>query len=270
MFGFGFTAKAVARLILPASITSRNTPAQETAAALHHATHLLILAPPDFDGDPCLKLFAEEIAAAKCLRWVGYCSSVGIYGDREGQMVTEQSDPAPTQERSRLRLQVENAWRAIRPDLPLDLFRLAGIYGPGRSALDDLRNGKARRIVAPQHKFNRIHVDDAARAIERAILSAQAGTRILHLTDDFPTPSAEVVSFAAELLALTPPSPISLADAVRSMSPMARSFWTESRLVSNAATKKILGLNWNYPSYREGLKAILAEESGQQGQILRS
>jgi len=178
--------------------------------------------------------------------------------------VNETTPPSPGQERSKRRLAAEDAWRAIRSDLPLDLFRLAGIYGPGRSAFDDLRAGRARRIIAPGRKFGRIHRDDAARAIAAAILRpGPAGARVLHLADDCPAASADVITYAAELLGVPPPPAITLDQALPLMSTMAQSFWAESRLIDNAATKQALALTWLYPSYREGLKAILTEETHQ-------
>ena len=257
IFGLGFTASAVAKLLPPASVTTRFTPPSETEAALRSATHLLLSAPPDHAGDPCLARFADAVAGAKALRWIGYCSSVGVYG---GGVVDEATAPAPKQPRGVRRLAAEEAWRAIRPDLPLDLFRLAGIYGPGRSVFDDLRAGTARSVVAPAHRFNRIHRDAAARAIVAA-MSRPVGVRVLHLADDLPAASSEVVGYAAALLGMAPPPAIGLDEALAGMSPTARSFWAESRLIENAATKQALGIEWLYPSYREGLEAILAEEA---------
>lgn len=264
IFGLGYTATALAALLPPLSISTRTTPFQETAQALRSASHLLISAPLGGDGDPCLNQFAEVIAGATDLRWIGYCSTTGVYGDRHGGLVNETTPPSPGQERSKRRLAAEDAWRAIRSDLPLDLFRLAGIYGPGRSAFDDLRAGRARRIIAPGRKFGRIHRDDAARAIAAAILRpGPAGARVLHLADDCPAASADVITYAAELLGVPPPPAITLDQALPLMSTMAQSFWAESRLIDNAATKQALALTWLYPSYREGLKAILTEETHQ-------
>ena len=255
VFGFGFTAQALADLMPIHSQTQRITPPEATRAALQATTHLLITAPPGADGDPCLARFSASIRAAPHLCWIGYCSTTGVYGDRGGGVVDETSLPAPGQPRSVMRLAAEQAWRDIRPDLPLDLLRLAGIYGPGRCALDDLRTGRARCIIAADHKFSRIHRIDAARAIAAAMQRPGApGARVLHLADDEPTPSADVVRFAARLLGLPPPPPVPLADALAQMSPMAQSFWAESRLIANTATKNCLDLQWRFPSYREGLR----------------
>jgi len=282
IFGFGYVATALSLLLRPESFTTRGGSPKNTAQALDHATHLLITAPPELvpfedilaehtrledgedakSGDPCLDQFAHLIANSAKLQWIGYCSTTGVYGDRQGATVDEASAPTPTQPRSIRRLQVEQAWRNIRPDLPLDIFRLAGIYGPGRSAFDDLRAGRARRIIAPDHKFSRIHRDDAARAIAAAIMRpAKTGARILHLADDLPAASADVTAYAAELAGLPNPPAVPLAEALPRMSPMARSFWAESRLVENKATKRALGIRWLYPTYREGLEAIWAEKT---------
>lgn len=255
IFGFGFTAQALADIVPVASVSGRGTPPETTLAALQTATHLLVTAPPGEAGDPCLAMFAAAIRAAPSLRWIGYCSTTGVYGDRGGAVVDETALPAPGQARSVRRLAAEQAWCDIRPDLPLDLLRLAGIYGPGRSVLDDLRAGTARCVIAPRHKFCRIHRIDAARAIVAAIKNPAApGARVLHLADDEPAASADVVRFGAQLLGLSAPPAVPLEDALPAMSPMARSFWAESRLISNAATKKTLNLQWKFPSYREGLR----------------
>lgn len=269
IFGFGYLAQAVERL-LPASYTTRATPHAATVRAIEHATHLLITAPPAADGDPCLAGFGKIIAGAVRLQWIGYCSSTGVYGDRQGATVTESTRPAPQQIRSIRRLAAEQQWRAVWPDLPLDILRLAGIYGPGRSVFNDLRAGLARRIIRPTHKFSRIHRDDAARAVAAAMLRPPAGARILHLADDLPAPSAEVLSYGAALLNLPEPPALTYEEAEPAMSPMARSFWSESRLIDATATKQALGLSWLYPTYREGLEAILAEESHQQSDIGRA
>ena len=273
IFGFGYVAAAFGALLRPASFTTRGNSPKTTAHDLDQATHLLITAPPTVTSptedeagaeaiDPCLAQYGHLIAESPKLQWIGYCSTTGVYGDRQGAMVDEATAPAPTRPRSVRRLEAEQAWRAIRPDLPLDIFRLASIYGPGRSVLDDLRAGRARRIIAPEQRFSRIHRDDAARAIAAAMLRPAArGARILNLADDLPAPSAEVVSYAAELLGMPEPPAITLAEALPTMTPMAQSFWAESRLVQNKATKRALGIHLIYPTYREGLEAILAEET---------
>jgi nucleoside-diphosphate-sugar epimerase len=237
----------------------------EAGGAIARARHLLVTAPPGEAGDPVIAAHRGAIDAALAagsLRWVGYLSTTGVYGDRGGGAVDETTPPAPGQERSRRRLAAEEAWRAlVAGRAALDLFRVGGIYGPGRSVFDDLRAGTARRVVKPGHAFSRIHRDDIALAVLAAM--AQDGAprqRVLHLVDDEAAESAVVTGHAARLLGLEPPSAVPFEGARETMSPMALSFWAENRRVANAATKAALGIAWRYPSYREGLAAILAEE----------
>lgn len=227
------------------------------------ATHLISTAPPGEAGDPVWTRHAAAIRAAP-LRWAGYLSTTGVYGDRQGAWVDERSQPAPVQPRSRRRLEAEEQWAALAPGLPVDLFRTAGVYGPGRSAFDDLRAGRARRIDRPGHAFGRIHRDDIARAVLAALSRpAEAGPRILHLADDEPAEPAAVTAEAARLLGVPAPPLLPFAEAWAGMSEMGKGFWAEDRRVSNARTRAALGLDWAYPSYREGLRAILAEERAQ-------
>jgi nucleoside-diphosphate-sugar epimerase len=228
-------------------------------AAIGAATHLVVTAAPGDDGDPVLAAHAAAIAAAPRLRWIGYLSTTGVYGDRDGALVTEADAPAPGQPRSVRRLQAEAAWRAAATarGAALDLFRVGGIYGPGRSAIEELRAGVARRVVKPGHAFSRIHVDDIALAVVAGALRPD-GARVLHLVDDEPAPSADVVEEAARLLGLDPPPAIPFEAARARMSPMALSFWAENRRVANDATKRALGIAWRCPTYREGLRRILA------------
>ena len=212
-----------------------------------------------------LAAHAAAIAAAPQLRWIGYLSTTGVYGDRDGGWVDEATPPVPGQDRSRRRLEAEQAWAALASRLAVDIFRVGGIYGPGRSALDELRAGTARRTVKPGHAFSRIHRDDIALATCAAMAQEPPpGTRIFNLVDDEVAESAEVVAEAARLLGVAPPPAIPYEQAAAGMSPMARSFWTENRKVANAATKSALGIAWLYPGYRQGLAAILAEEGGEQ------
>ncbi|RAI60039.1 Rossmann-fold NAD(P)-binding domain-containing protein [Roseicella frigidaeris] len=253
------TARDPARAAPPPGVAVLGFDAAGEAIAA--ATHLLVTAAPGEAGDPVLAAHAAAIRAAPALRWIGYVSTTGVYGDRGGAWVDEATPPAPGQARSRRRLAAEEAWRAAAAGRALDLFRAAGIYGPGRSAFDDLRAGRARRIGKPGHLFGRIHRDDIAHAVLAALRQAPGpGVRVLHLADDEPAENARVVEEAARLLGLDPPPLVDFAAALPAMSPMARSFWAENRRIGNAATKAALGLAWRYPSYREGLRAILAEE----------
>ena len=225
------------------------------------ATHWLITTPPDEAGDPVLRRHAAALASGN-QRWIGYLSTTGVYGDRGGGTVDEATAPAPDQPRSQRRLAAEEAWRAARPaHAALDLCRVGGIYGPGRAPFAELRAGIARRVVKPGHSFSRIHRDDIAHAIMAAISNPpEPGCRVLNFVDDEPADSAAVMAEAARLLGMPPPPVVPFEEARAAMSPMALSFWSENRRVANAATKAALGIEWRYPSYREGLAASLAEE----------
>jgi nucleoside-diphosphate-sugar epimerase len=270
LFGRGYTGAAIATAADAAGFTVIATTRQgldrsirfdQAEAAIHSATHLLTTAAPDEAGDPVLARYGAAIAAAPNLRWIGYLSSTVVYGDRGGGWVDEDTTPAPSQSRGQRRLDAENAWGALAGRRCVDIFRLAGIYGPGRSAFDDLRASRARRMDKPGHQFGRIHRDDIVRAVLTAMRHDRPpGSRILNLADDQPSESAAVVTEAAALLGIAPPPMIAFADALPTMSAMARSFWAENRKVANARTKAALGIEWRYPTYREGLRAILAEE----------
>lgn len=224
-------------------------------------THLLLSVPPDEDGDPVLRRFADGIAELPTLDWVGYLSATSVYGDSGGKMVDETTPPAPTTERGRRRAEAEADWLRLWQErgVPVHIFRLAGIYGPGRSALDQLRKGVARRIKKPGHLFSRIHVDDINAVLAASIARPDPGA-IYSVCDDEPAESSAVTGFAAGLLDRPPPEEIPFDDA--DLSPMARSFYADSRLVSNARIKRELGIKLRYPDYRAGLRAILDEEKG--------
>jgi nucleoside-diphosphate-sugar epimerase len=285
IFGLGYTGRAVAEAALAAGFAvaathraalSADWPAgvravvfAQAGPVLAGATHMLSTVPPPGDGgegedaDPVLAAYASAIRGAPRLRWAGYLSSIGVYGDRGGGWVDEATPPAPGQERSRRRLAAERAWAALGDRLAVDLFRVAGIYGPGRSALEEVRSGRARRVVRPGHAFSRIHRDDIALAVLAAMgQSRGSGARVLNLADDEPAEPASVIEEAARLLGLPPPPAMPFAEAEPAMSPMARSFWQESRRVRAAGTQAALGIAWRHRTYREGLRAILAAEQG--------
>jgi nucleoside-diphosphate-sugar epimerase len=273
IIGLGYTGQAVAAAALAAGwqvcATTRQprqapagvelVPFAAAGALLASASHVLVTAPPDEAGDPVLAAFGPPPA----LRWLGYISTTGVYGDRDGATVHESDPPSPMQDRTRRRVAAEAAWGALASRCAVDLMRAGGIYGPGRSALDDLAEGTARRVLKPGHAFSRIHVADIAQAVLAAIATAGTqGLRVLHLVDDEPAESACVVAEAARLLGVAPPAPVPFAEAFATMSPMARSFWAENKRVANAATKRALGIAWRYPSYREGLRAIHQSSHG--------
>jgi nucleoside-diphosphate-sugar epimerase len=231
---------------------------EKAGPAFAAASHWLITTPPDEGGDPVLSRHADALASGH-QRWIGYLSTTGVYGDRAGGLVDEATVPAPGQPRSQRRLAAEEAWRAVRPEgAALDICRVGGIYGPGRAPFAELRAGVARRVVKPGHSFSRIHRDDIAHAVMAAISNPPPpGCRVLNFVDDVPAESAVVMEEAARLLGMPPPPAIPFEEARASMSPMALSFWSENRRVANAATKAALGIEWRYPSYREGLAASL-------------
>ena len=241
---------------------------EDAAAALPDATHLLSTAAPTesepgASGDPVLARHGAAIAASPALRWIGYLSTTGVYGNRGGGWVDERSDTRPASPRARRRVAAEADWRALTAER-LDLFRLAGIYGPGRSPFAELRAGRARAIRKPGHVFGRIHRDDIAEAVLAAMAQDTPGAvtrpRVLNLSDDVPAESAAVLAEAARLLGVPVPPATPFATAMAAMSPMALSFWAEDRRVSGEATQRALGMRWRYPSYREGLAATLRQE----------
>ncbi len=228
-------------------------PGDDLRLVLKAATHLLISAGPGEGGDPVLAAIADGIArAAPHLEWAGYLSTTGVYGDHDGGWVDEQTPLAPTTQRGRLRQEAEAAWQAI-PALPLHIFRLAGIYGPGRGPFAKVRAGRARRIIKPGQVFSRIHVDDIAQVLAASMHAPDPGA-IYNLCDDDPAPPQDVIGFAAKLLGLPIPEAVAFEDA--EMSEMARSFYAESKRVRNDRIKDELGVRLRYPSYREGLAAM--------------
>jgi len=237
---------------------SRNHPLADFSAALRDTTHVLISIPPDRDNCPVLACHGAELAKLTALRWVGYLSTTNIYGDRQGAWVDESSAPAPSGERGRWRAAAEAGWQALAraSGLPLHIFRLAGIYGPGRSVLDALRAATARRIVKPGQVFSRIHVADLA-AVLRASMARPNPGAVYNVCDDEAAPPQDVVAFAAGLLGIVPPP---LEDfALAHLSPMAKSFYDDNKRVANRRIKEELGVALRYPTYREGLAALCAD-----------
>ncbi len=280
-FGMGFSSLAAARAIhaidaaIPIAGTTRSeenieafadspyrlhgfngTQRSETLAAdLKHATHVILSIPPDEHGDPAYMWHRADLDAAANLEWLCYYSTVGVYGDFDGEWIDESAALHPTNKRSLQRVAAEELWRkyALARGVPLLILRLSGIYGPGRSAFDKLRDGTARRIVKPGQVFNRIHVADIGRVTELAAFRKLSGT--FNLTDDEPAPPQDLVTHAAQMIDVPPPAEIAFEDA--EMTPMARSFYSDNKRVSNAAIKAALGIELLHPTYREGLNAIL-------------
>lgn len=223
-------------------------------AALETTTHLVVSAGPGDDGDPFLHAARQTIMAGMpALEWIGYLSTVGVYGDHAGAWVDEETECRPVSRRSIARLKAEAEWLELAQDIaaPLAILRLSGIYGPGRNALLNLDAGRARRIVKPGQIFNRIHVDDIAGALLR--LAGHRAAGIFNVTDDEPSPPQDVVAYAAELMNVAAPPEIAFEDA--NLSPMARSFYGERKRVSNARIRAT-GFDFAYPDYRTGLKSL--------------
>ena len=237
-------------------VFERAHPLSDPDALLTDATHLLSSVPPDDHGDPVLDLHGEDIAAASGLRWIGYLSTTGVYGDRAGGWVDEEAPLLPTGERGRRRVAAEAQWLDLRRrhGSPVHVFRLAGIYGPGRNALDAVRSGGAQRIVKPGQVFSRIHVTDIARVLRASMAKPEPGA-IYNVCDDDPAPPADVIAFACDLLGVPPPPAVSLEQA--KLSEMALSFYADSKRVSNRRIKEKLRVKLLYPSYRDGLAALL-------------
>jgi nucleoside-diphosphate-sugar epimerase len=255
------TAAALAAGGYDMHVFSRASPLADANAALAGTTHLLLSVPPDDAGDPVLDLCGAAIAAQPTLRWIGYLSTTGVYGDHGGGWVDEATPPAPAGERGRRRLAAEQGWLALQRStgLALHIFRLAGIYGPGRSALDTVRRGPVLRIDKPGHVFSRIHVADLVAVLRASMARPDAGA-LYTVCDDEPAAQADVIAYACTLLGRTPPPAVALDAAA--LSPMARSFYDDNKRVSNRRIKEALGVSLRFPSYREGLAAILADERG--------
>jgi len=248
---------------LQAHLFERGRPLDDAAAALAGATHLLSSVPPDGDGDPVLDHHGPDIKVATAespIGWTGYLSTTGVYGDRDGGWVDEQSALEPTGERGRRRLDAERRWLALGAEngFAVHLFRLSGIYGPGRSALDTVRRGRARRIDKPGQVFNRIHVDDIVTILRASMAHPNAGAAY-NCADDDPAPPQDVIAHACGLLDIEPPPLMPFQEA--ELSEMARSFYADNKRVRNDRIKTELGVTLSFPSYREGLAAQLAAGS---------
>lgn len=250
-------ADAIARIAFGAA-----APLADVERALEETTHVLVSIPPDdaaaAAGDVVLARLASAIAAAHHIVWLGYLSTTGVYGDRGGDWVDETSERRPGNPRSLRRAAAEDAWLGLwrARGVPVHVFRLAGIYGSGRSAIDQLRTGTAKRLEKPGQIFSRIHVDDIAGVLEASIAHPRPGA-IYNVADDAPAPAHEVVAHAAKLLGMAPP-PIEPFDPER-VSPMTREFYSETRRIRNERIKRELGVALRFPDYKSGLAAILAE-----------
>jgi dTDP-4-dehydrorhamnose reductase len=228
------------------------------AEALATSDVLLVSIPPDASVDPVLAKFGLQLAKLDRPLTIIYLSTLGVYGDRGGEWVDETRIPMPKHERSVARLRAEKAWAALAKDgrKTIHILRLAGIYGPRRNALVNLKNGTARRIVKGDQVFNRIHVADISAAIAAAI--AHDGGEVFNVADDEPAPPQDVIAYAAKLMGIAPPPE----QAIEELSPLARSFYEENKRASNRKLKEKLGVTLAFPTYREGLAALWAAGEG--------
>lgn len=278
-FGFGFTARHLAALLPDwqlygtwrADRSDNGNPTGviklpfepsgdigEIAKVIKTVSHLLISIPPGKDGDPVLADFAQTIIDADNLQWIGYLSTTGVYGDHGGDWVDETAPFNPSGIRGEKRMRAEQGWLDLfeRHGRPVHIFRLAGIYGPGRNQLVSLRAGTARRIVKPGQVFSRIHVDDIAGILKKSMQRPYPG-RIYNICDDEAAPPQDVVAYAAELLKIEPPRMIAYQDA--ELSAMARSFYDDNKRLHNDRVKTDLNYQFKYPTYREGLARLLKD-----------
>ena len=279
-FGHGYSADALARLLLPQGWriigTTRSAEkatqlraqgvepiiwpgGSDIAPALARATHILISVAPGAEGDPVLNALSEQIATATPFEWTAYLSTTGVYGDHQGGWVDETTALTPSTRRGQYRVAAEAEWQALaaKTSLNLHIFRLAGIYGPGRGPFAKVRNGTARRIVKPGQVFSRIHVEDIAQVLAASIANPDPFS-VYNLCDDDPAPPEDVIEYAAKLLGLPVP-PAEDWDKAQ-MTPMARSFYAESKKVRNDKIKTDLGIRLKYPDYRTGLHALLESD----------
>jgi len=281
-FGLGYSARALARLVAAegwvvsgtcrtdekaAELRSRGFAVEPfdrdrplPAGAINGVTRVLVSVPPDASGDPVLDTHGGDISALSRLAWLGYLSTTGVYGDRGGGWVDETAAFQPSGERGRRRVKAEQGWLELWRDrgLPVHVFRLAAIYGPGRSPFDALRAGTARRVDKPGQVFSRIHVDDLAQVLAASMRKPRPGA-IYNVCDDDPAAPEAVVAHAAALLGVPAPPLVPLAEA--GLSAMALSFYDDNKRVRNGLIKRELGVALRYPDYRAGLAAILAEAS---------
>lgn len=259
-------ADIIAAKGLRAHVFSGDAPGDAALKAdLQAATHILMSIAPG-DSDPVLRHHGADIRAAPALEWIGYYSTVGVYGDHEGAWVSEAAALKPSSRRSKERVEAEDGWTALGKEcgIPVSLIRLAGIYGPGRNTLVNLSDGSARRIIKPGQVFNRIHVADIARITEAAAIMKAHG--VFNGADNEPAPPQDVVEYGARLMGLPVPPDIPFETA--NLSAMGRSFYGETKRVSNLRLKADLGIDLLYPTYREALDALWQSDTWREAPLL--
>lgn len=291
-FGYGYVAQALARDLklkdknftiggttrdldkmrqlrrdgIDAHLFDEEHPLADPLMILKDTTHLLLSIPPDDQGDPAFVLHAEDILRIPSIQWIGLLSSTAVYGDRDGGVVDENSEVRPTNKRGSRRALAEQQWLSLYEtyNMPVHIFRLAGIYGPGRSALDAVRAGNSRRISKPGHAFSRIHVDDIVQTLEASMHTPHPGG-IYNLADDGPSPSHEVIAYACAKLGLMPGPIIPFEQA--DMAPMARSFYLDNKRIDASKIKRELGVTLMHPDFRSGIDACLEAERAHAGPL---
>lgn len=284
-FGYGYVAQALARDLnrsgknyaiagttrdldkmrklrregIDAHLFDEDHPLADPLLILKDTTHLLLSVPPDDQGDPSFVFHAEDILRIPTIEWIGLLSSTAVYGDRDGGVVDENSEIRPTNKRGSRRALAEQQWLSLFEtySMPVNVFRLAGIYGPGRSALDAVRAGNSRRISKPGHAFSRIHLDDIVQILEAAMASPIPGN-VYNVADDHPSPSHELIAYACEKLGIIPGPVIPFEQA--DMAPMARSFYLDNKRIDASKIKRDLGVTLLHPDYKSGIDACLEAE----------
>ena len=286
VFGYGYTADFLGRELLKnggwslagttrdtvkrgalrtagidAYVFSEDKPLGDPLAMFDGVTHVLISTPPDKEGDFVYRLHSDDLKKIPTLKWIGYLSTTSVYGDRDGGFVDETTELRPSSIRGSRRVRAEHDWKqfATETGITLDIFRMAGIYGPGRSALDSVRAGIKRRIIKAGHAFSRIHVDDVVRCIVSTILNQNDSGTIYNIADDEAAPSHEVIAYACRLLGQDPPPLVPIEEA--NLAPITLSFYSDNKRIKNQKMKDKIGADLLYPNYRLGLEACLAAEN---------
>lgn len=248
-------AASLARLGFTMRVFSNGADSNAIETDIASSDAVLVSVPPNTDGDPVLQSYAAQLATAPNLRWIGYLSTIGVYGDHGGAWVDETTPVNATSIRSLHRAAAERAWLSFggSSGKSVHIFRLAGIYGPGRNQLMQLSEGTAKRVIKPGQVFNRVHVEDISRTLDASLSRPRPGG-IYNVTDDEPAPPQDVVAYAARLCGLDPPPEIKLEDA--QLTPMGRSFYDENKRVRNRLLRDELGVTLAYPTFREGLTSL--------------
>ena len=272
-FGYGYSASYLVRQLFEedwnVKATTRNTNCDPVSdlclinfddvneSVIEPITHILISIPPQKSGDPVLGRYGYLLRNAPNLQWVGYLSSTGVYGNTDGNLVDEKSSRNPTNDRSKYRVKAENSWLSLcrSSNVPIHIFRLAGIYGLGRNMLMRLISNRVQHIEVPGHRFSRIHVDDLSNMLLASMVRPTPG-EIFNVCDDEPASQSDVLKYGCELLKIPVPEAVNLAQGATNLSPRAKEFWRDNKVVDNSKIKKMLGVSLLYPNYREGLKAI--------------